>query len=64
MTRKDIHLEAMLRHLGAAYYGIVTLGGQPAQPIERDQVAEAVDLAWDIDGVVDIIDHAASPLPA
>jgi CBS domain-containing protein len=40
--------------------GIVTLTGQP-DPEVRNQVAAAVDLAWDIDGVLDIIDHAASP---
>lgn len=43
--------------------GIVTLSGQP-EPDLRNQVAAAVDLAWDIDGVVDIIDHVASPQPA
>jgi len=43
--------------------GIVTLTGQPEAHL-RNQVAAAVDLAWDIDGVVDIIDHIASPQPA
>jgi CBS domain-containing protein len=43
--------------------GIVTLTGQP-EAERRNQVAEAIDLAWDIDGVLDIIDHLASPQPA
>jgi CBS domain-containing protein len=43
--------------------GIVTLAGQP-EPDLRNRVAAAIDLAWDIDGVIDIIDHIASPQPA
>jgi CBS-domain-containing membrane protein len=43
--------------------GIVTLTGQPEAQL-RNPVAEAIDFAWDIDGVVDIIDHLASPQPA
>lgn len=43
--------------------GIVTLTGQPEAEL-RNQVAAAIDLAWDIDGVLDIIDHVASPQPA
>jgi CBS domain-containing protein len=43
--------------------GIVTLTGHPEAQL-RNQVAAAIDLAWDIDGVLDIIDHAASPQPA
>ena len=43
--------------------GIVTLTGQLEAEL-RNRVAEAVDVAWDIDGVLDIIDHAASPQPA
>jgi CBS domain-containing protein len=43
--------------------GIVTLTGQPDAQ-RRSQVAAAIDLAWDIDGVIDIIDHVASPQPA
>jgi CBS-domain-containing membrane protein len=43
--------------------GIVTLTGQPEAQL-RNQVAAAIDLAWDIDGVVDIIDHVVSPQPA
>jgi CBS domain-containing protein len=37
--------------------GIVTLAGQLNATASRARVAEAIDLAWDIDGVVDIIDH-------
>ena len=40
--------------------GIVTLTGQPEAEL-RNRVAAAVDVAWDIDGVLDIIDHVASP---
>jgi len=43
--------------------GIVTLTGQ-AGPELRNQVAAAIDAAWDLDGVVDIIDHLGSPQPA
>jgi len=43
--------------------GIVTLTGQHEAEL-RNQVAAAVDVAWDIDGVLDIIDHVASPQPA
>lgn len=44
--------------------GIVTLTGQPDGEAGRAQVGEAINLAWDVDGVVDIIDHtAATPAP-
>lgn len=43
--------------------GIVTLSGQPEAAL-HSEMATAIDLAWDIDGVVDIIDHVASPQPA
>jgi CBS domain-containing protein len=39
--------------------GIVTLTGQPDGAVPHGQLAESLDLAWDIDGVVDIIDHTA-----
>jgi CBS domain-containing protein len=39
--------------------GIVTLGGQLDATASRARVGEAINLAWDIDGVVDIIDHTA-----
>jgi CBS domain-containing protein len=44
-------------------WGIVTLTGQPEAEL-RNKVAAAVEAAWDIDGVLDIIDHVASPQPA
>ena len=40
--------------------GIVTLTGKPEADL-RNQVAAAIDAAWDIDGVLDIIDHVVSP---
>ena len=43
--------------------GLVTLTGQPDAQL-RNQVTAAIELAWDIDGVLDIIDHVASPQPA
>jgi CBS-domain-containing membrane protein len=43
--------------------GIVTLTGQPEAEL-RNQVAAAIDAAWDLDGVLDIIDHVATPQPA
>jgi len=42
--------------------GIVTLTGQPEAEL-RNQVAGAIDVAWDLDGVLDIIDHVVSPQP-
>jgi CBS-domain-containing membrane protein len=46
-----------------AHCGIVTLTGQ-LEADQRDQLAAAIDVAWDLDGVLDIIDHVASPQPA
>jgi len=43
--------------------GIVTLTGN-LEAQQRSQITAAIDLAWDIDGVLDIIDHTASPPPA
>ena len=44
--------------------GIVTLAGQLDANASRAQVAEAIDLAWDVDGVIDIIDHTTEvPAP-
>jgi CBS domain-containing protein len=48
----------------AVHGGIVTLTAGPAAAAEHGSIAAAVDLAWDIDGVVDIIDHTMDPLPA
>jgi CBS domain-containing protein len=45
--------------------GIPTLAGQLDTTASRARVAEAIDLAWDIDGVIDVIDHtAAAPAPS
>ena len=41
--------------------GIVTLTGHLDGAAPRSHVIEAIDLAWDIDGVVDIIDHTTQP---
>lgn len=41
--------------------GVVTLAGHLDGAPPRPQVLEAINLAWDIDGVVDIIDHTAEP---
>lgn len=44
--------------------GILTLAGQLDALASRARVAEAMDLAWDIDGVIDVIDHTAdAPAP-
>jgi CBS domain-containing protein len=44
--------------------GIVTLTLQPDGAASRAPVAEAIGLAWDIDGVIDIIDHTVeTPAP-
>jgi CBS domain-containing protein len=41
--------------------GIVTLSGHAETVAERNSIAKAIDLAWDLDGVVDLIDHVTSP---
>jgi CBS-domain-containing membrane protein len=45
----------------AVHGGIVTLTGQADTAALRDSVAEAIKLAWDLDGVIDIISHVTSP---
>ncbi len=52
MTRTDIHLDAMLRHLGAAYYD--SLHGR-ASRTDEELIPVAMRLIWDVDGVVDVI---------
>lgn len=44
--------------------GMVTLTGTPGGPELTREVAAARELIWDIDGVVDVIAHLASPQPA
>ncbi len=51
------------RDQGGVHCGIVTLTGQPERQL-RSQIAAAIDLIWTLDGVVDILDHMASPQPA
>jgi osmotically-inducible protein OsmY len=40
--------------------GIVTLTGHASAAARHGAVRAAVESAWDVDGVVDIIDHTAS----
>ena len=40
--------------------GIVTVTGTTDAAAPRDSVAEAINLAWNLDGVVDIINHVTS----
>ncbi len=46
-----------------AHGGIVTLTG-PQTAAVHGPLAAAIDLAWDIDGVVDVIDHVSAAQPA
>ena len=48
----------------AAHGGIVTLTGPQTASVQHGPLAAAIDLAWDIDGVVDVIDHVSAPQPA
>jgi CBS-domain-containing membrane protein len=45
----------------AVHGGIVTLTRQPDSVPAHSQVAAALDLIWNLDGVVDILDHVISP---
>jgi CBS domain-containing protein len=44
----------------AVHNGVVTLNGQPELAAEGDLVAVAVRLAWNIDGVVDVMDKVSA----
>lgn len=44
----------------AVHGGIVTVTGTTDAAAPRDSVAEAINLAWNLDGVVDIINHVTS----
>lgn len=44
--------------------GVVTLAGPPAAAVPHGPLSAAIDLAWDIDGVVDVIDHVSAAQPA
>jgi CBS domain-containing protein len=44
----------------AVHGGIVTLTSQSDAALPHGQVATAIELIWDLDGVVDVLDHATS----
>jgi hypothetical protein len=56
MSRTDIHQDAMLRHLGAAYYE--SLHGR-ALPTDVTPAHPTVRLAQDIDGMVDVVNQTS-----
>jgi CBS-domain-containing membrane protein len=45
----------------AVHGGIVTLTGQTGTPDRHDGLTRAIVIAWDLDGVVDIINHVTTP---
>jgi CBS domain-containing protein len=45
----------------AVHGGIVTLTGQIASPTRHNGLTRAIVIAWELDGVVDIINHVTSP---
>jgi CBS domain-containing protein len=47
----------------AVHGGMVTLTGRPDAAPARGQVAAAIELIWNLDGVVDVLDHLSSPQP-
>ena len=48
----------------AVHGGIVTLKGEPSAAPVRRSLQTAIDFIWDIDGVVDVIDHISISQPA
>jgi CBS domain-containing protein len=44
-----------------AHGGMVTLAGPETASVQHGALAAAIDLVWDIDGVVDVIDHISAP---
>ncbi len=44
----------------AVHGGLVTLSGQADTAALRDSVVQAVNLIWDLDGVVDVINHVTT----
>jgi CBS domain-containing protein len=44
----------------AVHSGIVTLTGHPESIVDQGKVAAAIDVIWNLDGVVDILDHTTS----
>ena len=47
-----------------AHGGMVTLTGSETASVPHGTLAAVIDLIWDIDGVVDVIDHISAPQPA
>ena len=47
-----------------AHGGMITLTGPETVSVQHGTLAAAIDLIWDIDGVVDVIDHISEPQPA
>jgi CBS-domain-containing membrane protein len=43
-----------------AHGGIVTLRGSQTASVQRGPLSAAINLAWNVDGVVDVIDHASA----
>jgi predicted transcriptional regulator len=48
----------------AVHGGIVTLTGKTGAPARHNGLTRAIVISWDLDGVVDIINHVKSPQPA
>jgi len=40
--------------------GVVTMAAPPTADVQHGPMSAAIDLAWDIDGVVDVIDHVSA----
>jgi CBS domain-containing protein len=47
----------------AVHGGIVTLAGEAETPAIRDAITAAIPPAWDLDGVVDILNHVTTMQP-
>jgi CBS-domain-containing membrane protein len=45
----------------AVHGGIVTLTGHTGAPVRHNGLTRAIVIAWDLDGVVDIINHVTTP---
>jgi len=62
---REVLAEALPAHPDAikvaVHGGIVTLTGRPESVVEQRQVASAIDFIWNLDGVVDILDHIITP---
>lgn len=64
---RDVLAEALpgesARVKATVHGGVVTLSGQPDATAAHGRLAAAIDLIWEIDGVVDVIDHVSQPQP-